>query len=427
MEVGRVKADFNGDGYSDVAVGASGQIVESFEAGSVFVFPGGPAGIVADGGLEIPNPVPDEWGRFGSAVADGDVDGDGFAELLVGAPEQGLGGRSFVFAGSASGLDAGWSVTIDLPTPDASAWFGGRIASGRDLNGDGLADALVSAPYLDRSAADQGSVFVFLGSPTGLDVAGATSLAGPSAARDFGIGVSLVDDLNGDGLAEILVASGSAGGATPMVWLYDGDRSGAPAGPSMTLPWPGLPGWLFTGFVAGIGDADGDAFGGIAAGVCETAGGGAGCAVAVYAADGSGVPRVPTSVLRDARGTPWFEDHLTASDAGDVDGDGLDDLVVGTPERSRAYLYLGDPGGWAEPPAVVLEGADGFGQAVAGAGDVDGDGYADVVVGAPNDSSVWYLGGSAVVFLGSADGLSAVSPVTVSGEQSRAQMGIDVD
>ena len=102
---------------------------------------------------------------------------------------------------------------------------------------------------------------------------------------------------------------------------------------------------------------------------------------------------------------------------GDIDGDGYHDIAVGAPgadaggtNRGEVYIYMGDPDGIEATPALVLSGTineEAFGQSVAGGWDVNGDGYGDLIVGAPGYTGAHASEGAAFLYLGSAEGLSS--------------------
>lgn len=139
-------------------------------------------------------------------------------------------------------------------------------------------------------------------------------------------------------------------------------------------------------------------------GLSDLAVGSDGDRVQLYSGTSSGLATVATP-LTQAAGSEF---GVSVASAGDVDGDGYGDLVLGAPGIRRAYVYRGSSGGVSTSP-IVLVGASGsdFGRAVAGAGDVNGDGYADVLVGAP-------AAGEALLFFGGAT-MDAAVDVTLSG------------
>jgi hypothetical protein len=137
--------------------------------------------------------------------------------------------------------------------------------------------------------------------------------------------------------------------------------------------------------------------------------------VYVHLGGPQGPSRSPSSVLSAASAQVHYASSVAS--AGDVDGDGYPELVVGSPGEDKVYVYAGGPSGYAEPPATVLAGPamTAFGLAVSGAGDVNGDGYADVVVGNPNREATPAspVQGGAIVFFGGPAGLSSSRSVTL--------------
>jgi hypothetical protein len=177
--------DVNGDGYADLVVGAWEL---SSLTGSAYVYLGGPTGLGgADGGTMAPSsvlPSPDSsGGYFGWSVAGaGDVDGDGYADLIVGAPNA-TPGASNIYLGSASGLKLA-PITL---TSAAAMQFGQSVASAGDVSGRGYSAIVVGAPA--QGDGGLGNAYVYfggLGGPVGTPV----TLVGPSSANSaFGVSV----------------------------------------------------------------------------------------------------------------------------------------------------------------------------------------------------------------------------------------------
>ncbi len=205
------------------------------------------------------------------------------------------------------------------------------------------------------------------------------------------------------------MAGASVGSSTSVTWELTVRPGSAP----VSLTW------------GAMSDGNGDGYGDVVAGdsdaFTKTQ------HVYVYLGGRSGPSHAPSSVL--GAPAPQLSYASSVASAGDVDGDGFPELLVGSPAEGKVYVYAGGPSGWAEPPATVLAGPamTSFGQAVSGAGDVNGDGYADVVVGNPNREATAAspVQGGAVVYFGSAKGLSASSSVTLptSGTSSEQDVG----
>src|SRR5207249_180283 len=145
--------------------------------------------------------------HFATSVATaGDVNGDGYSDVIVGAPLYDNGqtdeGRVFVFLGSASGLatSAAWTAESN----QASAQFGASVAAAGDVNGDGFGDVMIGAPFFDNGQADEGRVFLYLGSASGLATSPAWTAESNQANAQFGTSVATAGDVNGDGRADVI-------------------------------------------------------------------------------------------------------------------------------------------------------------------------------------------------------------------------------
>ena len=156
---------------------------------------------------------------FGITVATaGDVNGDGYADVVVGA--QGYSssiGRAYVYLGTASGLPTAAATT--LTGEAASNLFGGSVAPAGDVNGDGYADVVVGAKGYSTST---GRVYVYLGSATGLATPAATTLTGEAASDEFGGSVAPAGDVNGDGYADLVVGARRYSSSTGRAYVYLG-------------------------------------------------------------------------------------------------------------------------------------------------------------------------------------------------------------
>jgi hypothetical protein len=393
--------DLNGDGYADVVVGAPGytQDPEGNPEGWAFVYPGSWDGIETYAGFTMQGDQ--EWAWFGGCVATaGDVNGDGRSDMLVGVPAydgaaSGT-GRAVVYHGI--GLypkgTAGWV----LESNQEGAEFGKSMAGVGDVNGDGFSDIVVGAPSYDAGQANEGAVFLFLGSRTGPGVLPVWYAEGNQADAYLGSSVAAAGDVNGDGYPDAIVGANrytqmyeDEGGA--FIWL---SGSGVPSGTPFNADWRvygGEAGARLGFSVAGAGDVDGDGFGDVVVGVPyadhpETDEG----VAYVYRGSSTGPSKTPDWTLDED--DDYSEYGLSVSTAGDMNGDGYSDVLVGAPKSARgestegvAYVYVGSETGlvastpwwWAESNQVGAR----LGSSVASAGDVDGDRFSDVIIGAP--------------------------------------------
>lgn len=382
--------DLDGDGFADVLVGAP--LVDS-STGRAYLFRGGASGVAT-----TPEPLvspPGAPGSFGASLASaGDVDGDGYADVVIGAPgPDATSGAAYVYHGGPDGVA---TTPTTLAAPEGGR-FGAAVASAGDVDRDGYGDVIIGA-YAERSA--MGSAYLYRGGPTGLSATPMHILSPVGAGANFGAAVASAGDIDGDGYSDVVVGASGVGRA----YLYAGGPGGLGSDP-LVLVAPD--GGSFGGALGTAGDVDGDGFAdvAIAAASLEVFTG----RVYVYRGRSEGLDPTPRPLSAP---DPDGAFGTSIAWAGDLDADGFADLIVGAPTvaaSGRAYVYRGSAAGHSTTPIRVLapDGAGGsFGGAVAGAGDVDGDGFADVVVGA------FALGsgaGRAYVFRGNAGGVGSTS------------------
>jgi hypothetical protein len=304
-------------------------------AWKIFVFHGSAAGLPPAPSSSFVSTDLNE-GRPALAVGAGDVNGDGFDDVLVGAPGANGGtGKVYLHFGSAAGLHAvpDWTSTGDAAAGSA---FGEAVSGAGDVNGDGFDDLLVGAPAFGGS----GKAYVYYGTPYGPDTAaGWTSQGDDQPGARFGQSVAAAGNVDGLGAADILVGAPGFGGIGK-AYLYSGGAAGLAITPGWTSTGDAAPDAAFGTSVASAGDVDGDGDDEVIVGAPGVA---AGKAFVYFGAAAGLSPAPDWSATGD--GTPGDEFGACVRGAGDVDGDGFDDVVAGAPgfggETGKAYLYGG--------------------------------------------------------------------------------------
>ena len=435
--------DVNGDGYSDVIVGATlFDTTAQNDVGGAFVYLGSAGGLASTPAWTATGPEPLNY--FGQSVATaGDVNGDGYSDVLVGAPyldsptEIDAGG-AFIYLGSVDGPAAAPSWTVESDQP--SAGLGWSVAPAGDVNGDGYSDVLVGAPAYDSGQADEGRAFMYLGSAGGLGTAPAWSAESNQPGAVFGFSVSSAGDVNGDGYADVAVGAYAfdAGQSDEgRAFAYLGSAGGLGLTPAWTAEGNQVSAW-FGNSVGAAGDVNGDGYSDVIVGAENYDNGESEEGRAfVYLGSAGGLGLTPAWTAENNRGGSRF--GYSVATAGDVDGDGYSDVIVGAPfldtfiETSvgEASVYLGSAGGLANLPAWSVQGSLSYfnlGFSVATAGDVNGDGYSDVIVGEPGlENGQFQINeGGALVYLGSAGGLASTAAWTVESDQGYAYLGWSV-
>jgi hypothetical protein len=305
-----------------------------------------------------------------------DVNGDGYADAVAGAT---------LYFGGPGGLDRARAAV--LAPPGGHVGLFGVVAPAGDVDGDGFGDLLVGDPAcgdvaLSMPMCGVGHAYLFRGGAGGPAATPVSALAAPGGANThFGMTMTPAGDVDRDGHADVLILEVGA-----VVWLYAGAADGL-SRPPVRLPVPPLPPGL-TGsgvryaVVAGGGDVDGDGFGDVAVsgpGLGVVRGGPGG-----LAAGGPVVLSLPASPM--AQATALALGDFDADGFADVAA-GLYEDPIGAdsaPGPGRVYVFRGGKGGPARKPTTVLTGVDrprgGFGSALAALGDVDGDAFGDLGV-----------------------------------------------
>lgn len=325
------------------------------------------------------------WGPFL------DANGDRYADLLVGLPAL----NRVQYWNNLSGAFS----SLSFSTLTGSTSFGTSVAAAGDINADGYGDALVGSPSTNQ-------VMVYHGSASGLLTTPATTLTAPTGTTSFGASVSSAGDVNGDGYADVLVGAPDSNRA----YLYYGRAAGLSTTAAVTLVPTGA-GANFGVSVAGIGDVNADGYADIAVGTDGAS------IVYVWFGGASGLGSTPTGVSAPS-GALGF--GRAVAGAGDVNGDGYPDVIIGAYNSATAYLYRGSSAGLATTPSTTLAGgAAQLGLAVDGAGDVNGDGFGDVVVGAP-------AGDSTFIYYGTSSGTASTPSITLPRSYTGSSFGAAV-
>lgn len=352
---------------------------------------------------------PSFWGQFGTSVASiGDVDKDGVLDFAVGRPESAtnLKGTVTVYSGKTRNV-------LTTLTGITDAAFGASIAGAGDANQDGYPDLVVGSPDFSPLGLRLGQVRIY----SGKDWTILWSAIGAESDSDFSRRVVGVGDVNKDGADDVAVSAQNAdgGGATDRgsVTVFSG-KDGA-----VLYTFYGIDAYGHFGkAIAGIGDMNGNGYPDIAIGAPDD--GQAGFRAGyVTVKDGWNGGTIWSGLGSETSGA------LGSSVAGaDVNGDGLMDLVIGAVgeanDRGRVRVI---PGPWGGPALWTTEGdnpSDEFGATVAGALDVNKDGHHDVLVGAPQT----YTGNGYVRALSGKDHSTLWS--TMTGVESGSRFGISI-
>jgi hypothetical protein len=388
--------DVNGDGYDDIISG-------SYDTANIYF--GGPA---MDGVADIFIPKPSGANSFGCSVSSaGDVNKDGYDDVVVGARYcSDENGRAYIFLGGAN-MDS----TPDFSMTGAARWdwFGRSVAGAGDVNGDGYDDVLVGANGNDEAGPEAGRVYLYLGGAA-MDAVVDLVIPGTGSYQELGGSVSGAGDVNKDGYDDVILGTGGEAN------IYLGGKNMDNKADFVLTADGG-------NVVSSAGDVNGDGYSDVLIGAPAWGSGITYPGSASLYLGGAPMDTTPDLVIRGESGNDVFGGSV--SGAGDVDQDGFADFIVGAPNHDvvaandgKAYFFYGGspPDG---QPDFTLEGQGDqtcLGGSVSGDCDLDGDGNADFVIGAAGDDT----GGSNVGALFIYRGVAGVSKPAISVGQTQA-------
>jgi FG-GAP repeat len=324
--------DFNGDGYADLVVATPRATVNGHtEAGEVAVLYGSamaPAtlthhsALITQSTTGVPG-TPEAYDRFGSSYATGDLDGDGYTDLAVGVPSEGL---VQILWGGRNGLTYGARTVSSVTDTHAAYLFGSSVAIG-DFNGDGRAQ-LAATGFAGVTVFNDG--FTRGSTPSRAELP-----TGPGDTSTRGTGAVVAGDFDGDGADDLVVsgANDTDDDDDPGVWIgYYGGVPGGPDAMSFTDDPATVP--LSAAQVRAAGDIDHDGYADLVTAGAGPSGAGT---VAVHYGGPGGIPGSSrtTVITQDTPGVPGVNEpgdgFGAAVSVGDITGDGYADMVVGVP------------------------------------------------------------------------------------------------
>jgi len=440
--------DINGDGFDDIIIGAKSADPNGSGSGETYVVFGKASGFNASFELST-LALGDGTDGFvlngigasdfsGSVSSAGDVNGDGFDDILIGAqggdPNGSASGETYVVFGKAAGFGASFELST-LASGGGTDGFvlngiaanhlTGDVISSADINGDGFNDLIIGSSFAAPNGNFSGEVYVVFGKGTAFsDPFELSSLAsgngstgfvinGIAASNRVGTSVSNAGDINGDGFDDIIIGSSATSPGTTYVVYGKGTAFAASLELSTFAAGGGADGFTITGIdasdnatrVSSAGDINGDGIDDLIIGATEgdPNGSNSGESYIVFGNAAGFGASLDLSTIASGDGTDGFViNGINANDragrvssAGDFNGDGFDDLLIGA--AGASYIVFGKAAGFgASLELSTIASSDGtegitftsidqgdtLGRSVSSAGDINGDGFDDILLGA---------------------------------------------
>ena len=419
--------DVDGDGLDDVLIGAYQNDDGGLRAGKAYLFLAsslGSSNIIDLSQADyffIGENADDYAGRSVSSA--GDVDGDGLSDILIGAYQNddggGAAGKAYLILASSLGSN----TTIALSNADyafigenAGDYAGYTLAKTGDIDGDNLNDILIGAYGNDDGGSQAGKVYLVLssslGSSTTIDLSNADYAFEGEASGDYaGYSIAGFDDVNGDGSGDILIGAygnDDGGSSAGKAYLFFGTSLGSSSLVDLSqadYSFVGEDYGEYAGYsVSDVSDIDGDGLDEIVIASPENDDGGpqAGKVYLIFSSSLSGTTTIDLSTADYAFVGETTYDYAgySVSLARDVDGDGLGDILIGAPyndeggsDAGKVYLILGSSLGSSSTIdlsqadySMIGDGSyDHAGTSVSSAGDMNGDGYDEILIGVPDN------------------------------------------
>ncbi len=385
--------NISGDGSSDIIISAPGSSTGK-DIGRVYIYFGG--NLAKNPDLILTGSAP--GGCFGSSIAVGDINGDGYDDIIIGEPynrENGIkAGKVYVYFGGPSLTN---HPNTTMKGRAAGDMFGYSVAA-CDLNNDKLDDIVVGAPY---NSANIGKVYIFYGGQN-INTSAGVTLMGAAPGNLFGYSIASANNIDGDndngivvGAPGLLTNTNRSGKA----YLYLG---GANMNTTAALVLNGENNGDLFGSSVSAGDFNGDGFDDIVVGAEKNSTVAAAAGKACVYFGGRNMTNIPSLTMTGESANDRFG-HLVAC-VGDLNGDGFSDMVIVSPNRNngagKAYIYFGEL--FMDNKAkIAITGeaiGDNFGFSASLAGNINKNGIDGLLIGACNNSSHGIASGKAYLY-----------------------------
>ncbi|MEH2415534.1 beta strand repeat-containing protein [Nostoc sp.] len=453
--------DINGDGIADLIIGAAYADPNGSWSGQSYVVFGRKGGFDAQlnlstlngtNGFAINGIKADDLSGWSVSSA-GDINDDGIADLIIGAhaadPNGSESGQSYVVFGSKGGFDAQLNLSTlngtngfainGINTGDDSGW---SVSSAGDINDDGIADLIIGAYGAEPNGSESGQSYVVFGRKGGFDAqlnlstlngTNGFAIDGINNKKYSGWSVSSAGDINGDGIADLIIGARNGAEFHGQSYVVFGSKGGFGAKLNLST-LNGTNGFAINGIkadensgwsVSSAGDINSDGIADLIIGAPYASPASpndykSGQSYVVFGSKGGFGAKLNLSTLNGTNGfaingIKAYDLSGVVSSAGDINGDGIADLIIGAPaanpngsDSGQSYVVFGRKGGFdAQLNLSTLNGTNGFainginppdnlGSSVSSAGDINGDGIADLIIAAPNGAE--FHGQSYVLF-----------------------------